>query len=118
QDREKTLAELAPTFADTVLALNHESARTMVDRALAQGLAWQDLYLRVFEPLLVNIGELWQCGQISVSEEHAASQLVERIMSHVAALRIPAPAGGPCDNVVACAEGEQHQIGPRMLADF
>lgn len=112
------LAALAPQFEEAALGMNEEGARLLINRALAHGVPWQALYLGVFSPTLEKVGALWACGALSVSEEHASSQLVDRIMHHVAALRVPALAGPPAEIVVACAEGEQHDIGARMLADF
>lgn len=113
-----SLEETHGAFESAVLHLNHKGAQAATDQALAAGVSWRDLYLSVFEPVLVNIGKMWEAGSISVSEEHAASQLVERSMSYIASLRLPPPPEGNPNVVVACVEGEHHQIGARMLADF
>lgn len=117
EEQEDTLQNMVPTMETAFLEGRPESVRELVHHALALGIPWQDLYLRVFEPVMKRIGDLWEAGAISVSEEHAASQMVERMMAYVASLRIPeAKEGARC--VVACAEGEHHQIGARMIADF
>lgn len=117
-ERERKAVEIAPLFERAVLELNHEATRRIVDRALAEGFPWQDLYTRVFAPTLVRIGDLWESDDLSIEQEHAASQLIHRLMGHVAALRVPARSAGACDVVVTCAEGERHEIGARMAADF
>lgn len=110
--------ELAPVFEQAILNLDDEAAHAIVDRALADGLPWQDLYTRVFMPALVHVGDQWAGGALSVDHEHACSQMIERLMGHVAAVRVPARKSGVCDVVVACSEGERHEIGARMAADF
>jgi methanogenic corrinoid protein MtbC1 len=115
---EETIADVAPRFEEAALSVNEEAARGMVNRALARGVPWQQLYTHVFEPALIKVGALWSCGALAVSEEHATCQVIDRIIHHVAALRVPASPGGPVTVVVSCIEGERHHLGARMLADF
>jgi methanogenic corrinoid protein MtbC1 len=118
EERSRRLAEIAPPFERAVLNQDHESARGLVDRALGDSLPWQDLYWRLFVPVLETVGDLWAKGEYSIDQEHAASQMIRSLMGHVAALRVPAGKPGSCDVLITCAEGERHEIGARMAADF
>jgi len=42
-----------------------------------------DLLLGMLQPLLVEIGELWASGQVTVSMEHRFSDLVGDLLAHV-----------------------------------
>lgn len=117
-ERNEIIAAAYPVFEAAVIEGDHETARSVVDRALADGLPWTDLYTRVFARTLVKTGELWAAGEWTNYQEHASSRLIERLMSHVGSLRVPARRAGQCDVVVACAEGERHELGARMASDF
>jgi methanogenic corrinoid protein MtbC1 len=116
-EQVETRQRLAREFEEAVRGLDYARARSLINLALSDGLPWQDIYIHVFQPLLARMGAEWEQGLLTISEEHAAAQLVERMMGHIASLRVPAP-NGRCQAVVACAQGEMHQIGPRMVSDM
>jgi methanogenic corrinoid protein MtbC1 len=67
----------------------------------------------VLRPALVEIGELWEAGDVSVAQEHLATSAVR-----AALLRLLADHRGSVRGiaVLACAPGERHEIGLLMLA--
>ncbi|HTK82771.1 MAG TPA: cobalamin-dependent protein [Bacteroidota bacterium] len=69
----------------------------------------------IIRPAMVEIGELWKSGKLEVNEEHLASHaLLEAIIRLSPELHRK-----PSNNltaVCACAEGEHHEIGLRLLA--
>lgn len=69
--------------------------------------------LEVVRPALVELGERWHRGQISVAVEHYATQFCLRhLQSLAAAAGAPSRAGIV---VAACAPNEQHEIGLLMV---
>jgi excisionase family DNA binding protein len=68
----------------------------------------------VIRPALAEIGRLWSEGRLQINEEHAASQA---LLEAVIRLSPDLPRRG--DNgrtaVCACAEGNHHEIGLRIL---
>ncbi len=77
----------------------------------------ESLYLDLLQPLLVQVGALWESGRISVAQEHLASAVVGRVMAGFASFRLPAGRHPP-RAVVAAAPDELHEIGAWMLADL
>src|SRR5690606_2319542 len=70
--------------------------------------------LDVMRPALVQVGDLWHAGSISVATEHFASNYLQGRLRGL--LRVmPDAVGGPLV-VVTCAPGEQHEIGGLILA--
>ena len=71
------------------------------------------LFQRVLEPLLVEVGEKWERGELSVAVEHFLSERVENLLR--ASLRAM---GRPGEDValLACVEGEHHVLGLLGLA--
>ena len=85
-------------------------ARLLSDRArlgswhaVATGLA----------PVLVEIGQRWQTGAISVIEEHIASELLSRALARCAEA-IPIHSGGT-RVLLATAEDEEHTLGLALV---
>jgi methanogenic corrinoid protein MtbC1 len=76
-------------------------------------LAPETSFAEVLGPALVEIGELWARGEVSVAQEHLASGAVR-----AALLRLLADRRGSVRGVavLACAPGERHEIGLLMLA--
>ncbi len=85
--------------------------------AVTGGRGPRDIYLDLLAPALVEIGKRWQNGTASVAQEHLATAIVASIMATLA----PGLEEGPPVRrriVLSCIEGELHQVGLRMLADF
>lgn len=117
-ERTAILDEVVPAFEEKLLEGDHQGVRSIVDRALGDGLPWQDLYTRVFAPVLAKVGGLRAAGEISLAQERTINHFVERLMSHVGSLRVPLRKAGDCDVVVACVQGESSAIAAQMAADF
>lgn len=67
-------------------------------------------------PTLVQIGDLWHSGEISVTTEHyATNYLLQRLMG---LLRVSANSNSGPLIWVGCAPGELHEIGALMLTIF
>jgi MerR family transcriptional regulator, light-induced transcriptional regulator len=64
-------------------------------------------------PCLVGIGELWERGELSVGQEHLATAAIRARLERTLAEPRGAVRGLA---VLACAPGEQHELGLLMLA--
>lgn len=69
----------------------------------------------IVRPALTKIGDLWEKGEISVHEEHIASQTVTEALIRIAPDIHRKPPNGFAV-AFACMEGELHDIGLRTLA--
>lgn len=95
------------------------TARIVVDQARDAGIGPDAIYLQIFAPSMVRIGELWEQNQISVAEEHLATATTERLIGMLSPSFSQPAATGACGSVIlGCIEGERHALGPRMLADL
>ncbi len=79
--------------------------------------AVEDLYLRILDPVLQEIGRRWEIGAISSTAEHVASALATRIMSRAYGHLSPRLVPGKLA-VVTSVPGETHQLGAWMIADL
>jgi len=111
-------ARLSRLYLEALRAADASGAYRVATKALRQGMTTPELYQRVIAPAMHRIGELWECGAITVADEHLATALTNRIL---AALR-PTPRGAAAPRrgraLLAAVEGEQHALGLRMAADL
>jgi methanogenic corrinoid protein MtbC1 len=104
--------ELRQALVDGTRASDVDAVTAAVEQALLV-LPADAAFADVLAPALVEIGELWSSGDLSVAQEHLASGAVR-----AALLRLLADRRGSVHGiaVLACAPGERHEIGLLMLA--
>ena len=112
------LASLRDRYVAAQLAGDRrEALRLVIDEGVRRGVSVADLHLRVIRPAQIEIGRLWQENVITVADEHLATAISQLVVSHLYRHLPPAAPNGT-RVVVACAEGELHEMGARMAADF
>lgn len=85
--------------------------------ALATGTNLKDIYIHLFQRALYEVGERWEKGQISVAVEHAATAIVERLLT-IVQTRVLGQGERTRAAVIACVADEYHQLGARIVADI
>ncbi|WP_037495832.1 cobalamin B12-binding domain-containing protein [Solirubrobacter soli] len=108
------MSELRTRYVDALVAGDLAAAERLI---VDSGTDVRALYIEVLQPALYEIGRRWEEAEISVAQEHLATAAIQSSMARLAE-RLD---GGPRRDrraLVACAEGELHSIGVRMVADF
>lgn len=109
--------ELALRYLNLVLAGQREAASRLILDAVDAGISVRDVYLEVFQPVLYEIGRLWQINEISVAVEHYSTAITQTVMSQLYPRIFTAQKNGL--TLVATSVGaELHEIGIRMVADL
>jgi DNA-binding transcriptional MerR regulator len=93
----------------------HDLARA--DQLLAEMLAFsspEEITLHVIGPMLAELGEAWEAGRITVSDEHLVSNYLRQRLLMWLVSGPPALTSDPI--VLACAPGEWHEGSLLMLA--
>lgn len=67
-----------------LIAADESGAWMVVEAALSSGMEVRDVYTQMLTPALRHVGDLWSSGELSVAEEHAASQVATRTISRLA----------------------------------
>jgi methanogenic corrinoid protein MtbC1 len=94
-----------------------EAARA--DRAVEEALALgsvEAVCLHVLQPVLVEVGDRWERGDLPVSAEHYATAFVLRKLGALFNLSRPDVGHGPI--LAACVEGELHEVGLLLTCLF
>jgi methanogenic corrinoid protein MtbC1 len=120
-DDEDPLAAIASSYFEALAGADRKRAEKIIADAIASGVPVKDLYLHVFVPVLRETGRRWLIQELSVAEEHYITASVSAEITHLhdrfVADNRPASPGGKTV-IVASAEGDLHEIGIRMIADF
>lgn len=106
---------LRERYLDALLRGDRRSAGAVVSDGLEAGLDTPTLFLRVLVPALRTVGERWHRGELSVAEEHWATEVTLDEMARVRRARPPRRKLG-VDAVVAVVEGETHVLAARVVA--
>lgn len=116
-NEEGPLAEVARGFFSLITMGKRQEADLIIRKAVENHASIPDIYLHVFEPVQYEIGRLWQMSQISVAQEHFCTAAVQRTMSQLYPMLFSGTPGRR-RVVAACAGGELHEIGLRMVSDL
>ena len=113
-----TLPEPAVTvFVHALLAGNRKAALNVARDFLAQGQSVPDVYLKVLQPSMYEIGRLWETNQIRVAREHMATAITQYVMGQLFPLLQEASSPKRGTAVVVGVQGELHQLGALMVSD-
>lgn len=111
------LDQLAQEYLQALLDTDRDRAWRIIDNAVHQGTAIKDIYLGIFQRTQYEIGRLWQLNRISVAQEHYCTASTQLMMSRLYP-RFFSGSRRDLRFVAACAGGELHELGVRMVADF
>lgn len=76
----------------------------------------EEVFLKLVQPVMVEIGEQWHAGKLTVATEHFATQFMRRKLSGLFNTYTVTDGRGLV--IAACAPGEQHDLGLLMLSVF
>lgn len=116
-DPDARFADLARAYLDALLRGDRRAATNLILERVESGMAVRDAYLHVFQPVLREVGRLWQTGAITVAHEHFATAATQAVMSMLYPRIFGAERNGR-SLVATCVSGEMHEIGIRMVADL
>ncbi|WP_264001642.1 cobalamin B12-binding domain-containing protein, partial [Mycolicibacterium gadium] len=100
-----------------VLAGDEYAAAATALAAIDAGMTPEDVLLDVVAPVQCRIGAEWAANRLSVTEEHSATAINDRViatLAHHPAHRGDEEAGRV---TVACVDGEWHVLPARLLAE-
>lgn len=76
----------------------------------------EEVFLKLVQPTMTEIGEQWHQGKLNVTTEHFATQFVRRKLSSLFNTYNITDGRGMI--IVACAPSEQHDLGALLISVF
>ena len=110
-------SQLAKQYLQALLQGERDLASRLILDATRAGTPVRELYLFVFERSQQEIGRLWQVNQITVAHEHYCTAATQMIIAQLYPYIFSGEKKGK-HALTACAVGELHEMGPRMVSDF
>lgn len=111
------LTELRERYLRAQLAGDRrEAVRLLVEDGLATGAQIHELQSDVIRAAQDEIGRLWQRNLVSIAQEHMATAISQLALAALFEHAVPpAPLGKTV--LLACVEGELHDLPARLVAD-
>jgi methanogenic corrinoid protein MtbC1 len=78
---EAKLGRLVREFAAALLAADEVAAEGVIRQAIADKLTTAQIDEEIITPALWLVGELWERGEISVADEHIATEICIRVLA-------------------------------------
>ncbi len=89
----------------------------MFDDLLAGGTSLQELFVDLISPAQSEIGELWLKGDVSIAQEHRATQILTDQLARIRTKSLSRKSLG-LRAVICSLEGDFHSLGGRMASDL
>lgn len=116
--REVKVAELGRAYAAAVLAGDEVAAEQTIREAMDAKLSMAEIDEEIIAPALWLVGELWERGEISVADEHVATEISIRVLALRREAQRVAQARGDHRVMLAAPAGELHVVALRMVANL
>jgi methanogenic corrinoid protein MtbC1 len=116
-DDPRIVALRAHYLAAQLSGDRQDALRIIREEGLDRGIDAPTLALDVIMPAQQQVGRLWQENRIGVAEEHLATAISQLVVSTLYP-HFPRARSNGKRVIVACVEGELHELGARLAADF
>jgi len=117
EDDGRPQRPLARMYLEALLRADRQVATRLVLETVERGADLRDVYLNVLQDVQREVGRLWLTNRISVAKEHFCTAVTQGVIARLYPRIMAVPKTGK-RIVVACAGGERHEVGARMVADF
>jgi diguanylate cyclase (GGDEF)-like protein/PAS domain S-box-containing protein len=105
-----------PRYLEAALSGNQLEAQELMSDAMRAGCSVTDAAVRLIQPAMYEIGQLWRTNRVSVAQEHLATAISQNVLARAYLhTTFAAPAGRKA--IFAAAAGNLHSLGLRTLSD-
>ena len=116
--QQAKVTELGRAYADALLSADEAAAEIAIREAMDAGLDTARIDDEIIAPALWRIGDLWERGEISVADEHIATEISIRVLALQREAQRVAQTRGEHRVLLAAPAGEQHIVALRMVDDL
>ena len=112
---EAKVSALGRAYADALLAGDQVAAEIAIREAMDAGLRTAQIDDEIIAPALWRVGDLWERGEISVADEHVATEISIRVLALQREAERVAQTRRDCRVLLAAPAGELHVVALRMV---
>ena len=106
---------LASVLVESMLQSDKVACKSLIEQALSLPLTPSKIFVCVIGKAMNRIGDLWHGGTITIAHEHRASEIANELIALVSE-KTPHFSSNGFSAVVACVEGEQHELGAKFFS--
>lgn len=114
---DSKLGVIAQQYLNSLLRRDRIPAFDLIFDAVKNNIYIKDIYLKIFQPVQLEVGRLWQMNQISVAMEHYCTASTQLVMSRLYPYLFTGEKGEK-KLVATSVSGELHELGIRMVSDI
>ena len=115
---EARISEFGRAFAVALLAGDEVAAEIVIREAMDAKLSMAEIDDEIIAPALWLVGDLWERGDISIADEHLATEISLRVLALEREARRVAKARSQHRVLLAAPAGELHVVALRMTSDL
>ncbi len=117
QELKDKIKKAEEEYLEAILKGKRNKAYTILADLFKSGVDIRQIDLNIIASAQKTIGQMWQFNQLSLADEHQATAIAQDTLSKLHALQQEGPRVNKTV-IVACVEGEQHDMGGRIVADI
>jgi methanogenic corrinoid protein MtbC1 len=117
-DKEQLFADLGRAFAKALLDGDEIAAELAVRDAIDARMTTAQIDDEIIAPALWLVGRLWARGEISVADEHLATEISLRVLALQRETHRTMQARKGRKALLAAPEGEKHTVALQMIANL
>jgi methanogenic corrinoid protein MtbC1 len=118
ESHEDRIRDFSRAYAAALLAGDEIAAEVAIREAIEANLSTGQIDDEIIAPALWLVGELWARGDISVADEHLATEISIRVLALQREMRRVIKARRANRVMLATASGEQHVVALRMIGNL
>ncbi|GAB6110335.1 cobalamin B12-binding domain-containing protein [Desulfomicrobium salsuginis] len=111
------LSDLGLEYLDLLLDGRRFDAMQAVTCRVEDGLPVETVYVEVLQPVMYEVGRLWQADEIDIATEHYVTAATQLLMARLFPKALPNRRIAR-SLVGACLGSELHEMGMRMVCDL
>jgi len=112
---EAKVSALGRAYVDALLSADQVAAEIAIREAMDAGLGTAQIDDEIIAPALWHVGDLWERGEISVADEHVATEISIRVLALQREAQRVAQTRGDFRVLLAAPAGERHVVALRMV---
>ncbi len=109
--------DIESLFLEGLVTGDSAACRALATESVKTSGDLEDFYRLVVEPAMKEIGNRWEKGILSVSQEHLATAIVSRTLSSLF-MTFWHPAPIKAKAIISASPNEFHELGARIVADL
>ena len=118
ESRESRLREFGRAYAAALLRGDEIAAEQAIREAMDAKLSTPEIDNEIIAPALWLVGDLWERGEISVADEHLATEISLRVLALQREARRVARTRRHHRIMLAAPAGELHIVALRMICNL